>query len=149
MPIYSRTGRSETRVCSGKAGHRERTAEFAMRSTGNQQRPKSLANRKYGGHRGIDVNDPERTAKLHGQRDTGPFSSGEQRLGYYLERSGWGLWRASKRKDRQWQRTRFASGTIKMPRPLLAFMPRLFPTARWVPSSVHPVTTHRARREMC
>ena len=33
-----------------------------------------------------------------------------------------------------------------MPRPLLAFMPRPFPTARWVPSSVHLVTTLPAKK---
>jgi predicted 3-demethylubiquinone-9 3-methyltransferase (glyoxalase superfamily) len=29
------------------------------------------------------------------------------------------------------------------------FYAETFPTARWVPSTVHPVTIHLARREMC
>ena len=45
----------------------------------------------------------------------------------YLERSGRRRGRGSTRKDIQWQRTRFASGTTRTPRPPLAFMPRPFP----------------------
>ena len=35
---------------------------------------------------------------------------------------------------------------IRMPRPLLAFMPRHFQTARWAPSTLHPVTTHSGKK---
>src|SRR5262249_11861148 len=62
---------------------------------------------------------------------------------------GKGLKLASKRKDMQWQRTRFASGTIRTPRLLPDSTPRPFPTARWVPSTGLPVTTHRVRRATC
>jgi predicted 3-demethylubiquinone-9 3-methyltransferase (glyoxalase superfamily) len=42
----------------------------------------------------------------------------------YLEGSGSRSGRGSKRKDMQWQRTRFVSGTTRTPKPPLAFMPR-------------------------
>src|SRR5262249_5837400 len=38
---------------------------------------------------------------------------------------------ASNRKDPQWQRTRFVSGTIRTPRLPPAFTPRRSPTAWW------------------
>ncbi len=41
----------------------------------------------------------------------------------------------------QWPRTRFACGTIRTPKLLPASTPKLFPTAPWAPSTVHPVTT--------
>src|SRR5262249_34149945 len=56
---------------------------------------------------------------------------------------------ALRRKDIQWQRTRFASGTTRVPKPLRAFTPRPFPTAPWAPSGGRPVIIHPARRVTC
>src|SRR5262245_3382131 len=54
--------------------------------------------------------------------------------------------RAATRKEKQWPRTRYASGTTRTPKLLPGSTLRRFPTAGWVPSSVHPVTTPPARR---
>src|SRR6516162_9412378 len=57
---------------------------------------------------------------------------------------GMGCDLAWNRKDPQWQRTRFASGTTRTPRLPPASTRRRFPTALWAPSTVHPVTTRPA-----
>jgi hypothetical protein len=49
-------------------------------------------------------------------------------------------------KDKQWPRTRFAYGTTRTLRLLLASTPRPFSTAGWAPSTVHPATIRPARR---
>jgi hypothetical protein len=44
-----------------------------------------------------------------------------------------------KAKGHAMAKKRFVSGTLRMPRPPLAFKPRPFPTALWVPSTVRRV----------
>ena len=83
-----------------------------------------------GGRRSLAVGQPLRVEKAPGRPSSG------MRL-------------ASKRKDRQWPRTRSASGTTRTPRRPPASTPRPFPTARWAPSTARPATTRPARRATC